>query len=254
MGLPNLTAAAIAKLNRMLQLPAEGAEQDWELQLGDAARLDEFVRVYETAELDDEDRRALMSLIVASADAALGAGTPGPPEQARIAALLVRDAHLHRTLLDYWSQGDVDEPEAQFLISPWMREVRRGVPELFCEAVKDLEREHPIATAWRPALRSIVSAFVRDDYELTEVDPRVDPVSVETAAQMRAYVADYGETLVELPRDTWSTSVSIWYESHWHVIVDLWTRESGRSDMILDANVRETPDGFRIAVHLVYVP
>ncbi|KAB2901006.1 MAG: hypothetical protein F9K40_08815 [Kofleriaceae bacterium] len=252
--LPILTAGAISKLTRMLELPASGAEQDWELELCDAARIDEFVRLYETGELDDEDRRALMSLIVASADDALGAGGTIPAQQARIAALLVRDAHLHLALLDYWSQGEIDEPEAQFLISPWIREVRRGVPEPFCEAIKDSEREHPVATAWRPALRSIVSAFVRGDYELAEVDPRVDPVSVETSAQMRAYAAEYGETLVELPRDTWSTSIASWTGTDWHVLVDLWTREGGRSDMVLDVRVRESQDGFRIAIHLVYVP
>jgi hypothetical protein len=42
--------------------------------------------------------------------------------------------------------------------------------------------------------------------------------------------------------------------SHWDVLVDLWSVESGRSDMVLDARVSETNDGFLIEIHLVYVP
>lgn len=34
----------------------------------------------------------------------------------------------------------------------------------------------------------------------------------------------------------------------------LWTVESGCSDMVLDARVSETQDGFSIEIHLVYVP
>ena len=121
-------------------------------------------------------------------------------------------------------------------------------------AVKDENAEHPVASAWRPTLCEIVKAFVRGDYALKQRVPSVAPVSAETARQIERYVADYGETLCELPEETWSTSVAQWTGSHWDVLVDLWTVESGRSDMVLDARVSETPDGFSIEIHLVYVP
>lgn len=99
-----------------------------------------------------------------------------------------------------------------------------------------------------------MSAFVGDDYELEKKIPGVDAPSAETAAQMRSYVADYGESLVELPKETWNTSVATWTGSHWIVLVDLWTRESGRSDMVLDVEVLESGDGFTFKLHLIYVP
>lgn len=71
---------------------------------------------------------------------------------------------------------------------------------------------------------------------------------------MRAYVTDYGATLVELPDESWETSASQWMAGHWEVLVDLWTAEEGRSDLVLDARVFERGAGFEIELHLLYVP
>lgn len=120
-------------------------------------------------------------------------------------------------------------------------------------ASKDESSQQPIATRWRPTLRLIVSRFVAGDFELEGI-PGVEPVSAAKAAQMRDYVADYGETLIPLPEETWATSVAMWMGGDWHALVDLWTAESGGSDMVLDLDVHETDDGFRFHVHLVYVP
>jgi len=121
-------------------------------------------------------------------------------------------------------------------------------------AIKDEDAERPVASAWRPTLRDIVKAFVQGDYALECGIDSVAPVSAATADHIKAYIADYGETLIELPEETWSTSVSLWMGSHWDVIVDLWTAESGQSDMILQVRVTETGNGFGIDIHMVYVP
>jgi hypothetical protein len=122
------------------------------------------------------------------------------------------------------------------------------------DAVKDENAAHPIATAWRPTLREIVKAFVRGDYALTKQINSVAPVSKSSATQIRGYIADYGETLVELPDETWTTSLAQWMGSFWEILVDLWTAETGRSDMVLHAQVFEAKGGFRIKIHAVYVP
>jgi hypothetical protein len=120
-------------------------------------------------------------------------------------------------------------------------------------AIKD-EEAHPVASAWRPTFRKIVRALVRGDYGLKQSIPSVAKVSARTAQQMKRYVADYGETLCDLPEKTWTTSVAQWTGSHWDVLVDLWTAESGRSDMVLHAFVSESKSGYQIKIHLVYVP
>ena len=120
--------------------------------------------------------------------------------------------------------------------------------------LKDDDHEHPVPSAWRPTLRAIVAAFVRGDFALATPVPDVDPVDEAVAAQIRNYIADYGETLVELSDDTWSSSVCQWMGSYWDVLVDLWTEGEGRSDLVLHAEVFEQGDGVRFRVYLVYVP
>jgi hypothetical protein len=121
-------------------------------------------------------------------------------------------------------------------------------------AVKDGERAHPLAARWRPTFRAIVRAFVEDDYALSRGVPHVRPVEAAAADQMRRYVYDYGATLIDLPEEAWDTSVAQWYGTFWEVLVDLWTAEEGRSDLVLDARVYEIAGGFEVDVHLIYVP
>lgn len=120
-------------------------------------------------------------------------------------------------------------------------------------AVKD-EAQRPIPSAWRPVFVGIVDAFVRHDYLLQAGVPGVAPVSEDTAAHIRDYVQDYGATLAALPEESWETSVCMWTGTHWDALVDLWTEEEGRSDLVLQARVRETGDGDMVDIHMVYVP
>ncbi len=121
-------------------------------------------------------------------------------------------------------------------------------------AVKDETAQHRVAAAWRPALTSLVAALVERDYGLRRRPATVGPVSPETAEQMRASVEGFGETLVALPEETWATSVSQWMGTHWEVLVDLWTAESGPSDLVLSVRVLEAGAGFLIQVESVHVP
>jgi hypothetical protein len=121
-------------------------------------------------------------------------------------------------------------------------------------AVKDEEEQRPIPTAWRPIFREVVNAFIRKDYRLSAGVPGVAPVSAKTAKQIAEYIEDYGETLVELPEKTWASSVCLWMGKSWEVLVDLWTKGEGRSDLVLSARVSETKTGVVVRIEMVYVP
>lgn len=117
----------------------------------------------------------------------------------------------------------------------------------------DEDGEQPIPTAWRSSLAAIVHAFVQGDFKLTHRIENVD-IDPESALQASEYIADYGETLVDLPDATWDTSVCQWYEDNfWHALVDLWTLESGGSDLVLHVEVTLL-DGYSIKIYRVYVP
>lgn len=120
--------------------------------------------------------------------------------------------------------------------------------------IKDEEQEHPIPLVWRSTFKEIVNAFAEGDYRLVHGVAGVDPVSAEQAKQIQDCLVDYGATLIELPDDTWKTSVAQWYDPHWDFLVDLWTAEEGPSDLVLSGSVRETTDGYHFALRLVYVP
>lgn len=119
---------------------------------------------------------------------------------------------------------------------------------------KDEEAEHRVPSVWRPVFSDIVRALVRHDYQLANGIESVRPVDNEAAAQIREYIEDYGETLVDLPDETWDSSVAQWIDPHWEVLVDLWTEGEGRSDLVLHAKVHETASGYGFEVSMVYVP
>lgn len=121
-------------------------------------------------------------------------------------------------------------------------------------AIKDEDAAHPIAGAWRPMLSEVVSRLTKGDYALASAVDGVEPISPKTAEHIRRSIAGYGCTLTDLPQDTWKTSVAQWYGTHWDVLVDLWTVEEGRSDLVLEGRISETAAGLRFTVHMVYVP
>ena len=118
----------------------------------------------------------------------------------------------------------------------------------------DEARQQPIPTAWRQAFQDVVKAFVAGDYRLDRGIPAVEPIDSDTATRISRYIQDYGATLTALPEDTWASSVCIWTGNHWDALVDLWTKEEGRSDLVLHAKVFDEKPGFLVRIHLVHVP
>ena len=120
--------------------------------------------------------------------------------------------------------------------------------------VQDLDHAHPIATAWRPMLSEIVLALSEGDYRLSRTIPGVSPVDEQTAMQVHEYLEDYGATLTALPAESWATSCAQWMGSYWDVLIDLWTKEEGASDLVLCGRMRIVDQLPVFTVELVYVP
>ena len=121
-------------------------------------------------------------------------------------------------------------------------------------AIKDDLIQRPIPTAWRPAISNIVKAFAHRDYSLKIGVVGVTMSSLRTPQQIEEYITAYSATLIELPDETWDTSVCIWSGNHRDVLVDLWTQEEGPSDLVLSLRATETKSGFLFDIYMVYVP
>jgi hypothetical protein len=99
-----------------------------------------------------------------------------------------------------------------------------------------------------------VLAFVGGDFGLSEAIEGVAPISRELADRMRCYVAEYGATLAPLSEESWQTSCCQWMLGHWDTLVDLWTHEEGRSDLVLFVRVLDRAQGPLFTVESVHVP
>jgi len=118
-----LSKGSIEKLTKLLELPATGLEQDWEVELANASRVAEFVEAYELGSMDDADRFALMTLTLASIDRFIADEGRPPASWERVGALLTRDAELHRETVSYWACEGEDDPDSWFHLTPHVRKL-----------------------------------------------------------------------------------------------------------------------------------
>ncbi|MFC3803465.1 hypothetical protein [Cohnella sp. GCM10012308] len=118
-----ITRQAIESLNEKLRLPkVDQNSQDWEYEVADSNRVNEFISFYETAVLDQDEKFALMNLIISSFDDALREAKDHDGTWDRIKNHLARDLVLHRNTILYWSLEE-EEPENCFYITPYMRQI-----------------------------------------------------------------------------------------------------------------------------------
>ncbi|NVC52812.1 DUF7668 domain-containing protein [Vibrio diabolicus] len=122
------------------------------------------------------------------------------------------------------------------------------------EVTKDEDIQQPIPSIWRPIFCSIVKSFVERDYTISSGLEGLAPVTSEISTQIEEFIDDYGELLIELPDETWESSICMWMGNHWDVLIDLWTESEGRSDLVLSAQVTESENSYVVNVDMVYVP
>jgi hypothetical protein len=108
----------------------------------------------------------------------------------------------------------------------------------------DGSREGPIPVAWRSPLQAIVDALVRREATLATGLSFVEPVPPDISHRCLEVLDAYGTvTLVPLPEESWESSIARWLGDRWRCLVDLWTKEEGRSDLVLDVDVFENAAG-----------
>ena len=112
------------------------------------------------------------------------------------------------------------------------------------------EEEGPVPHVWRNTFEEIVKAFTKKDYNLSTPILNVDSVPEDTANQIKEYIKDYGEELIELPNETWNSSVYIYYGNYWNILIDLYTKNEGLSDLVLNAEIRERDNEYIVDIKL----
>lgn len=121
---------------------------------------------------------------------------------------------------------------------------------------KSSEEEQPIPNIWRNTFSLIVSAIKNKDFnELNEIQ-NFKPIEIEDFNLIIDNIHGYGCELTDLPIETWKSSVCILdRENAWTTIVDLYSVEEGRSDLILHTIVFEKENNaYLFEIINVYVP
>lgn len=119
------TGAAEAALSKRLGFGLPG--QDWEIENADPSRLEEFLQLYEQEPLDEDQRFALMELIVASYEE-LACEQPDRAIWERIREHLCERFRLHAYTVESWALtfvSDDEDREGWDAITPQMREIMR---------------------------------------------------------------------------------------------------------------------------------
>ncbi|VTU01144.1 Uncharacterized protein OS=Rhodopirellula baltica SWK14 GN=RBSWK_06258 PE=4 SV=1 [Gemmataceae bacterium] len=126
------TRAGQDALAARLGLTIDPYSQDWEWEIAQPEKFDEWLAVFRTAPLSDDERFSLMeTLIQCVEDMVLSSGPPAEVEALSqwqaVAALLQERPRLHASSIAYWSVFGHDDPEEQFRVSVPMRRVWAAV-------------------------------------------------------------------------------------------------------------------------------
>ena len=107
--------------------------------------------------------------------------------------------------------------------------------------------------------RPLIAALVRDlaagNYGDVERDGRAGRL---TAEELRRVIADYGATLIPLPDDAFEVGGDAHViegsdPPEWAIDQDLWTKEEGRSDLTLQADVKFADAEYRLEITDLHV-
>jgi len=118
----SITRESQMKLGSLLGFDVLGS-QDWELECADLNRIGEFLDLYEDQGLNDDERFALMALIVASFDDYLSTNRNDVALASRIRRHLTTHFELHKSTIHYWSLPGESKPETLFSITPFIRQI-----------------------------------------------------------------------------------------------------------------------------------
>lgn len=95
-------AGAESIINRLLNLPATGNEQDWEIELADPTKIDEMLDVFELSNIDFESKSALALLVISSMEEANEYGALDDAQVGRAYQLFVKNNDVRERMCFYW--------------------------------------------------------------------------------------------------------------------------------------------------------
>jgi len=103
-----LDEGSIKFISEKLKLPYSEDNQDWDLEMANYERLDDFISLY-SEELNVAQKRALMSLILASFEDFLNKRGMLSDIWSKIKSILISENEIFKDLLDYWGVNEKND-------------------------------------------------------------------------------------------------------------------------------------------------
>ncbi|MCM3879740.1 MAG: hypothetical protein ND807_06515 [Vicinamibacterales bacterium] len=117
------TGAAIDSLAKRFDLPNTRDMQDWEWEVADRSRIDEFMSAYESGDLSEDEQFVLMEILLQSF-ADLEAPLEVDDRWARVLRWLDENIDVHAHSVWYWSDLDQEMDKYEgWSVTPFVREV-----------------------------------------------------------------------------------------------------------------------------------
>ncbi|MGQ7887487.1 hypothetical protein [Paenibacillus violae] len=112
---------------KKLSLPEPGPfTQDWEYEVADDTRINEFLSFYESSSLNEEEKFALMIIIIGSINDAIEKTDVDESLLRKAKELLLKDIVIHTNTILYWSLENQDLEDC-FAITPFIRCVKEMI-------------------------------------------------------------------------------------------------------------------------------
>lgn len=118
-----VTREVMYTLAEKLNLPEpDEFSQDWQYEVANTSRIDEFLFFYENGQLECDEKFALMIVVISSFNDLLSEKGMEFTVWEQIKRNLVSDSEIHMNTILYWSRVE-EELEDSWEITPYMREV-----------------------------------------------------------------------------------------------------------------------------------
>lgn len=114
--------------------------------------------------------------------------------------------------------------------------------------------ELPVPSVWRMALKTIVDTLIREN-EIPKVEGFLIGSSDANQLQIcRNNMEFYPEKIGPLRQESWNSSIHVWNNGYWSVLIDLTALSGEVTDLVFHAKVIERGEQYLIEPGLIYVP
>lgn len=116
------TRESIASLASKLNLPIQPYAQDWQWQVANSNRIEEFLNAYTSMCLTDDEKFTLMEVILQSFED-LDQPLEGDSRWQEVLAFLDQNIDIHIYSVYYWSALESENEDEQWRVTPFVRKI-----------------------------------------------------------------------------------------------------------------------------------